>query len=299
MQQYSDIVAAASGEIFKTHLFNSDGQRDLLLGELAQTGEYLDYTQRQAIWKAAAAVGDADPVAVLFLDGAFRTKQAWHFRGGGFANTVTPDGWQGFATELRKAEECYSKAWEMDKTIPDVPAAMIAIAMGSTGVEEMRLWFDRAVAARFDYPEAYRAFIWGIYPRWHGDRDMLMKFADECFETGRFDTAVPLRYFEILRAVQTECDHGDMAFWREPEIYARAKDAFEKTLAAGGAPGCEADIRGHEAAFAVRRRTLTMLGTPSSKASRSRCRPQPILGLVKSWSKPPRWPTPARDPSRP
>lgn len=40
MQQYSDIVAAATGEIFKTHLFNSNGQRDLLLGELAQTGEF-------------------------------------------------------------------------------------------------------------------------------------------------------------------------------------------------------------------------------------------------------------------
>lgn len=252
IKPYADIVAAGTGEMFKTHLFNNTGQRELLIGELAQTGKYLDYAQRQAIWKAAAAVGDADPVAVLYLDGEFRTKQAWHYRGGGFTNTVTPEGWEGFATELKKAEACYSKAWEMDKSIPNIPTAMISIAMGSSGVEEMRLWFDRAVAARFDYPEAYHDFIFGILPRWHGNREMLLSFANECLETHRFDTSVPLHYFEILRWVQTECDHGDTSFWREPEIYARAKESFEKSIAAGGAAGREADVRGHEAAFAVR-----------------------------------------------
>ena len=144
--KFANIVASAAAEEFKTHLFSKNGQRDLLMGELAETGRYLDNTQHETIWKAAAAVSDADPVAVLFLEGEFRTKQAWHFRGGGFANTVTPEGWQGFEAELKKAKDCYTKAWEMDKTLPQAPAAMIAIAMGSAGVDEMRTWFDRAVA---------------------------------------------------------------------------------------------------------------------------------------------------------
>ena len=52
----------------------------------------------------------------------------------------------------------------------------------------MRLWFDRAVAARFDYREAYMKYMYGLYPRWHGDRQALYDFAIECSENGRLDS---------------------------------------------------------------------------------------------------------------
>ena len=128
---------------------------------------------------------------------------------------------------------------------------MIHVTMGEGNAKEMRAWFDRAVAARFDDSDAYSAYIWGIYPRWLGDRATLMAFADECAATGRFDTQVPLHYFEILTIVRTECDNNKMVSLTTPDLYEKAHDILEKTLAPEGALSNDRGYRSAEVAYAI------------------------------------------------
>jgi hypothetical protein len=69
---------------------------------------------------------------------------------------------------------------------------MINVSLGDAESGEMpRLWFDRAVAARFDYIPAYDSLQNALRSRWSGDPEALLAFARECAATRRFDTDVP------------------------------------------------------------------------------------------------------------
>src|SRR5208282_2638180 len=47
----------------------------------------------------------------LTLDGEREINEAWRVRGGGYANTVTKEGWQGFSDYLAKARKDLTQAW--------------------------------------------------------------------------------------------------------------------------------------------------------------------------------------------
>jgi len=249
MLKYRDLLATAVADIFKEHVFGSD--RALLMRNLDVLTDDMPAGVIQKIVAAAQAVPDADPAAIDYLQGQEHIQAAWQDRGGDWADKVTARGWQGFAGELAQARTALVQAWTLDPKIPEVATAMIHVAMGESNAAEMRTWFDRAAAARFDDSDAYEAYIWGIYPRWLGDRATLMAFADECAATGRFDTDVPLHYVDILAIVRTECDGNRMDALTTPDIYDKAHNILEKTLGPDGAQSNSRLYRSAEVAYAV------------------------------------------------
>jgi len=62
---------------------------------------------------------------------------------------------------------------------------MIAVAMAGEAEpsETPRVWFDRAVAAQFDYYEAYSSLLWSLRPRWLGSHEEMYDFGLECLAT--------------------------------------------------------------------------------------------------------------------
>jgi hypothetical protein len=90
----------------------------------------------------------------------------------------------------------------------------VAMADGRSG-ESPRLWFDRAVSARFDYEPAYDRLINALRVRWSGNPSALAGFARACAATRRFDTVVPFMAFEALQ--QMDWDLIDEARPRDPE----------------------------------------------------------------------------------
>ena len=108
-------------------------ERDILCGHVERVVENLTPEQLQTAWESVKDLPDADPVAVLLLEGKYHIAAAWKARGGGFANRVSKEGWQWFGKELVEARRCLTKAWELDKTIPEPPTAMIAVEMGAGG----------------------------------------------------------------------------------------------------------------------------------------------------------------------
>lgn len=154
------------------------------------------------------------------LRGNLHVRKGWLARGGGWSSTVTQAGWEGFFTELRAARDLFTKAWKLKPEVPYAAAEMITVAAtvedGSAG--NMREWFDRAVAARFDYFPAYGSLTWFLRPRWGGSVGKMAAFALACTDTGRFDTEVPRRSLRILRDVIEEIGGQWQQLYHDPLI---------------------------------------------------------------------------------
>ncbi|MGB8355001.1 MAG: hypothetical protein WCD79_13985, partial [Chthoniobacteraceae bacterium] len=142
------------------------------------------------------------------MKGYIEVKRAWDHRGGGYANTVSKEGWQAFKEQYDLARDDYTTAWKLNPKRPDAASEMIGITMAGNGNpgDTMRLWFDRAVAAQFDYIQAYDAVQWGLRPRWGGSVQKMMQFARLCAETRQYETEVPQQFFRILDNASEETD---------------------------------------------------------------------------------------------
>ena len=134
----------------------------------------------------------------LAVRGRAEIDLAWEARGSGWANSVGQDQWQQFTQHLQLAREALQKSCKLAPEEPQPATALITVALGSNGIEEMRQHFDAVLASRFDYIPAYDALRQGLLPRWHGSEEAVLSFGRNCLATQRFDTGVP---WQMLRAV--------------------------------------------------------------------------------------------------
>jgi len=166
------------------------------------------------------------------LDGEYHVQEGWKVRGGGYANTVTQEGWKGFAEQFGKADRAFTKAWELRPDLPLPAVRMITVAMGNSGEEEMRKWFDRAIAAQIDHPKAWSSMLWGLRPRWHGSHEAMLALGIAAIDTGRFDTDVPRKFFDAVSGVESELQlrRGERIFGRS-DIWPHIQRLYEGYIA--------------------------------------------------------------------
>jgi hypothetical protein len=173
--------------------------RHLVRGEFA----WFFSQNRAAILRAVEARAWIDPWARLYLAGEQALDDAWDSRGNKYADKVTEAGWKGMKESLQVARRVLTESWRARKDRPEAAAAMISVAMADEAPgESPRLWFDRAVAARFDYEPAYHSLINALQERWSGDPSALPAFARACAATRRFDTIVPFMAFEAYEWIE-------------------------------------------------------------------------------------------------
>lgn len=162
---------------------------------------------------AAARVPEWAQHAML---GGTEIALAWKARGDTWADQVTEEGWQGFAEHMNKAREELVKSWELRPDRPEAAADMIAVVMGGYGAtgDTERLWFDRTIAAQFDYGPAYSKLLWAYRPRWSGSHDLMIEFGKACLATKRHDTLVPQYFFKACNDIASEMDDCRPLFQR-------------------------------------------------------------------------------------
>src|SRR5262249_45071235 len=119
-------------------------------------------------------------------------------------DTVSDQGWKGFAGHLASAHSALEKAWKLHPERALAPAIMIKVAMGESEPEQMRSWFDRAIAAQIDIPMAWSSMRWGLRPRWFGSLDAILALGYRAVDTKRFDTDVPRMLFDCISDVESE-----------------------------------------------------------------------------------------------
>ena len=194
------------GRLFHRRQFPPRDQQEI--GEIFIDGWGSRFFERNgdAVCHIVHQAGPAYQWLALTLDGEREINAAWQARGGGYANTVTKEGWQGFSEHLAKARDDLTLAWNMHPDFPLAPCRMMTVALGDSGAEEMRTWFDRTVSAQADYDGAWSEMRWGLRPRWYGSEAALLALGRTAINTGRFDTDVPRKFFDCVADVESEME---------------------------------------------------------------------------------------------
>ncbi|MDB5173639.1 MAG: hypothetical protein JWN51_2412 [Phycisphaerales bacterium] len=176
---------------------------------------------------AKARPGAPDP---LIARGRFYVDYAWEARGGGWANTVTQDGWKQFAIRLKIAQQALEKAYDMDPTDERAAVKMLTVNLGQGGGrEEMEKWYKRAMEANPDCMEACTAKSYYLEPKWHGSaRDMLI-FGHQLLAGQNWYAGLPLlllKQHETLAALTND----PQGYWQQEFVWQDVRAVCEGAL---------------------------------------------------------------------
>ena len=207
------------------------------------------YEYRSSVCDIVKKSGKSFEWLSLMLDGEFRVDEAWKARGGGYVDTVTPQGWQGFSTNLEIARASFTQAWKLRPDLPLAADRMIYVSLGQTGIGEMRMWFDRAVAAQIDDPAAWSNMRWGLRPRWYGDLNSMRALGVTAVNTRRFDTDVPRKFFDVVSDMESELElePGNHIYGRD-DIWPVMQQMYEGYIAE---PSQQGKQQGWQSTYAV------------------------------------------------
>jgi hypothetical protein len=168
----------------------------------------------------------------LVLEGEYQINEAWRVRGDGYADSVTREGWNGFHEHLAEARKSFTKAWQLSPDLPLAPDRMMTVSLGDSDLAEIRLWFDRTVAVQVDFPDAWAEMRWGLRPRWYGSTDAMLAFGVAALNTGRFDTDVPRKLFDVVQDMEEEIPTpaGDNIYCHD-DIWPNLQQMYEGYIA--------------------------------------------------------------------
>jgi hypothetical protein len=226
---------------------DQDQIAELLLNDWANA-----FFARQAgsLYPLVQQQGKAYQWLALTLEGEYQINEAWRARGSGYRDSVSENGWKGFSEHLAAAHSCLAQAWKLRPDLPLAPTRMMTVSLGESGIEDMRLWFDRAVAAQIDYPGAWKEMRWGLRPRWFGDETSMLAFGVTALQTRRFDTDVPRMYFDSLTDLEAEMElPAGRHLYARADIWPRLQQLYEGYIAE---PSLSAECRdGWRSTYAV------------------------------------------------
>lgn len=134
---------------------------------------------------------------------------AWRARGGGYANTVSKEGWKGFANHGDACRAAFKRAMEL---YPYPEASYLFSELGPFDDEV----FTSATAVQLDYVGLFVNYLWyNCYPRWRGSLAKMKAFAERCYDTKRHDTMIPLVYAEALLRMVKDSNMTNEAYFRD------------------------------------------------------------------------------------
>lgn len=183
---------------------------------------------RQAIDDAVAAA-KPQPWIASAMRGTIRIANAWAWRGSGWANSVTKEGWDGFAKNLAEADALLSESWQANPADPLAAAYACTLAGAGNSGTPLETWLQRSMKACFDHRVAFDAAMSFLQPRWGGSYQQMLALGCDCLDTRRFDTEVPWRVIQacsnvISDAASMQADDDMHAALASPRV-AAAVDA--------------------------------------------------------------------------
>ncbi|MEZ6096903.1 MAG: hypothetical protein R3C03_22230 [Pirellulaceae bacterium] len=191
------------------------------------------FVTRSFLERASADKRIPDWIRSMLL-GHHENKVAWDLRGSGTSDTVTRDGWEKFRYHQQIAATHFEEALEICPYFPEPASEMIDIARAGNIETDYEHWFRRAVEIQFDYYPAYESMLFSLYPRWHGNGKMMYEFAQECYETGRYDTFVPYFFFRGISSLHSSgeamSDENFRTLFMAPETRATMLDIIDHLL---------------------------------------------------------------------
>lgn len=143
----------------------------------AQASAWPAYETQLKRWLERSGARSPTPHVAL---AAFHVAQGWRARGGGYARTVTPEGWQGFGRNLDLARTELTESAAISKRCPHWFKVMQDVALGqSWSAQEYEALFEEAVALEPTYYFYYFSKANFYQSRWYGNRDKVRSFVDD------------------------------------------------------------------------------------------------------------------------
>lgn len=172
----------------------------------------------------------SDDYRSWLLKGQAYVRIAWIHRGGGYANTVTEKGWEGFYESLAVAEQALERAWELNQHDAQVPYRMLRVELGQgKGRDRLELWFNRAMTINTNFHEACASKLFYLEPKWHGSQEILLAFGRECVESTKWGGRVPLILLDAHIAIANYLEDDEKAaYWKRTDVWLDIQDAFER-----------------------------------------------------------------------
>jgi thioredoxin-related protein len=168
-----------------------------------------------------------DPWFGLMAEAEAERSAAWKKRGGGYASSVTEEGWKGFYEHLGKATNLLAKAYALHPEVAETAYAMMEV-MAPIDTDEMNRWFDRVLALEVDNRKAWNTLVFHSLPRWGGSVRGLRDLSAVLATITRKDAPF-LRYrsAQLLVVAEDEENPKDRsAFFRDPGLRARYLSAL-------------------------------------------------------------------------
>lgn len=165
-----------------------------------------------------------------YAKGNYYIDAAWNARGGGPANSVTPDGWRNFSNDLVQAQAAFEHAWKLDPNQAKIADQMITVMMGQGGARDrMEMWFNRAMEADTNNFDACLRKLKYLGPQWYGSTDDLLTFGRECVQSKKWGGRVPLILVEAHIGINSITDPSKQAeYWKQPQVWTDIQSAYER-----------------------------------------------------------------------
>lgn len=169
----------------------------LLIGYVAGRSNF------ELLSKMLAQSSRLDPWLPKILAAVSAKDEAWRARGGGWASSVTEEGWREFRNNTTAAHDLFAEARRLHPDFTDGSFAEAQTHGGDT--EWLDALFSRMTDRRLDEYSLYHAYaFFALYPRWGGSTEMMERFADICYATGRHDTMITAMYAELQMEIAYE-----------------------------------------------------------------------------------------------
>jgi len=221
-----------SGEAIKAWLLEEEITRDRVRFVWSDLLWFMWYdnskTQIASITKLIEDIGDDESLDAWIREMIKATyyHELWFKRQKGHIYDFAGEIGQKSAPEiLEVARVHYRQAHKLRPDLPEAATRMIVAVTewGSDDVE--RMWFDRAVAAQFDFTLAYQYYISSFGPQYGGDAEAFYKFGLECAATRRYDTDVPAMLLEVVDSLDRT--DPDRSVWEREGTYKLCKEVLD------------------------------------------------------------------------
>lgn len=219
--------AASDPEVPDFHLMEIG---ELLIG----TGMKLTKDRKVGFDKVYEALtkGRPDSILPLILKGVTYTHYAWDARGGGYANTVTDDGWKKMAERLDVAEKALTEAWNKNPADPRAPTQMITVELGQgKGRPAMETWWKRAMEADPDNLEACTKKMYYLEPKWHGNPADMLAFGRELLAGGNWEARLPFKLVDAHLTLAGYQKEGKAEYFTDDHVWKDFDAVYSKYLA--------------------------------------------------------------------
>jgi hypothetical protein len=171
-----------------------------------------------------------DSALPLVLKGDVYINYAWDARGGGYANTVTDDGWKRMGERLTEAEAALTEAWKKNPADARAATLMIGVELGqSKGRATMETWYKRAMEADPDNLDACQKKMYYLEPKWHGSPDAMLAFGRELLAGGNWEARLPL---ELVSAHMTLAGYQEKpeTYYQEEFVWKDMQAVYDRAL---------------------------------------------------------------------